>query len=612
MGTTKRRFPMKQELKKQQENDPCLDILNFLNENTNDCFFIWEIQSGYLYFSGDIQKYAISSRNLPCYTLKDWIDIVYDKDLPDFLEEVEQIKKGNQLIHNSEYRVKNYKDEFIWIHCQGKCQLGENGEPIKMVGRISSTVLEHKVDPLTGVLGMGKLMQDIEKNLEEYSQGYLLIFGIDNLKSINMKYGREYGNKILKTVANSIQQAVEEDKLVYRTGGDCFAVNLIGTDEKSVEKVYKKIQKDLTSYCTSSAGAVPYQRYLAPDAGTLYQYAESALDRAKILGKNMLVFFSAEDFEKKLSAIELQEELQQSVENDFKGFSLCYQAQITSQNYRLFGAEALLRYHSEHRGNVSPIEFIPILEQTGLICPVGCWVLKNALEQCKKWREQIPDFHISVNISYVQLEKDGCAKRVLDILEKSGLPGSVLTLEVTESVQLRDYPHLNEVFAQWKNAGIEISVDDFGTGYSSLSSLKNLEVDEIKIDRCFVRGIQHSAYNYRLMSNILEWANSSQIRVCCEGVETVEELTELEKLNPNLMQGYLFSKPYRVEQFEEVYLDKNNHAFQARKEWEKSFSKLETFCKSPDKKLTEEDKITAIMQAMDEIVYVSDPKTYEV
>ncbi len=199
---------------------------------------------------------------------------------------------------------------------------------------------------------------------------------------------------------------------------------------------------------------------------------------------------------------------------------------------------------------VSPAACIPVLEQSSLIVPVGLWVIRTALQQCRAWRKVIPDFRVSVNMSYVQLRHPEIQADVLRMVKESGVPGSALTIEVTEGMELRNYPHLNTVFSAWKREGIEISVDDFGTGYSSLSWLKELAIDEIKIDRCFVRDIQHSAYNFRLLSNIIELADSAQVRVCCEGVESAEELAELERLHPDLYQGFFFARPVLPGQFD--------------------------------------------------------------
>ncbi len=243
------------------------------------------------------------------------------------------------------------------------------------------------------------------------------------------------------------------------------------------------------------------------------------------------------------------------------------------------------------------------------------WVLETALAQCRSRRTHFPEFHVSVNISYIQLSQQDTAQQVLSVLERSGMPGDALTLEVTESMQLQDYPRFNRIFYQWKKAGIEISVDDFGTGYSSLGYLKSLDINEIKIDRCFVSGIQHSAYNYRLLSNMVELAHTSQIRVCCEGVETEEELATLEQLHPNLLQGFLFAPPRSRDGFDALCTRWAAAGNALPPELSAKFSaELERW--SPDQ-LPGEMRPTAktlesIVEALDDIVYISDPETYEI
>ena len=286
-----------------------------------------------------------------------------------------------------------------------------------------------------------------------------------------------------------------------------------------------------------------------PDSDLLVHYARSSLNVAKLDGKNQLLFFNPEDYERRLAAIELQTELDAAVKNGFSGFSLLYQPQVRSETFALSGAEALIRFHSPRRGMVPPSEFIPILERSGLIIPVGQWVLHTALAQCRVWRQKLPSFRVSVNMSYVQLRRPEIQAEVLSELRESGLPGSALTIEVTEGMELQEYGYLNTIFNAWKKEGVEISVDDFGTGYSSLGWLKKLAIDQIKIDRCFVSGIQHSAYNMRLLSNIVEVATSGFLRVCCEGVETSDELAVLEPLQPALYQGFFFSEPILPEAF---------------------------------------------------------------
>lgn len=533
-----------------------IEFLSTMSENTDDYLFLQEMATDKVWFSKLISEhYALQDKGLPYCYIQDMVEVIYPNDRRALVEDLERIVKGESDTHNMEYRWVDRSGNIVWISCRGKLIKDADGKPLYLMGRVSDTALKHKVDTMTGLFNKVKMSEDLTAFFEKYDSGFCMVLGVDNFKNINIRFGREYGDRVLRELAKIIEKIVGNPLQIYRLEGDCFAIHLPFATREDVQIAYDQIQNCLTEEYTISMGAVPYQEIPSKDVGLVYQYAEEALDKAKKNGRNRIVFFMEDDYNKRISEIELLEEIKNSVKNGCEGFHLVYQPQVESKSHRLYGAEALLRYNSPKRGRVFPDQFIPLLEETGLICPVGLWVVETALNDCKKWREKNPDFHISVNVSYVQLKQDSVVDRVLEILEESGLPGEVLTLEVTESMQLQDFKHFNELFCRWKNAGIEISVDDFGTGYSSLAYLKNLDVDEIKIDRCFVSGIQFSSYNYRLISNMLELAKESEIRVCCEGVELEEEMMVLENLNAKLMQGYLFAKPCDKEQFEALYID---------------------------------------------------------
>lgn len=586
---------------------------NILGSTGNDYLFLWDLRSGAIHISGNIQKqYPIQLDDDNTCTIEDWYRIVYAKDLPALRHSLEQLCQGTLSQYAQEYRVIDRKGNRVWVACRGECRLDKQGVPISLIGRISDTRLKGRVDLLTGAFNSTELAEDLDRLLRERKQGFLLLVGVDNLKHVNLRHGREYGNRILQKTVDVLEELVGPGNRIYRINGDCFAVNLSEKDREAVEELYRALRDQMADSCTISAGAVAYHEHPSADAGALYQYAEDTLDKAKRQGKNKLAFFSPEDYAVRLSTIELQEELERSVQNEFEGFSLRYQPQLRAGNYDLFGAEALLRYHSPRHGNVEPSKFIPVLEQSGMIRPVGLWILRKALDQCRQWRAAAPQLHISVNMSYVQLDQEDIAQQVLDLLEESGLPGDALILEVTESMQLQDYLRFNKLFYRWKQAGIEISVDDFGTGYSSLGYLKNLDIEEIKIDRCFVRGIQHSAYNYRLLSNMLELARSSQIRVCCEGVETQDELDALEELKPDSLQGFLFSRPLTSTEFENTYIRQETPEYAGYVALKQELRRIWHGGRGADREgIPPEEAMGNIVGALDEVVYVSDLVTYD-
>lgn len=541
-----------------------LNTLVFLNESTDDHLYLWELAEDRLRFASQIsEKFALPERE-EGYLMEEWLEIVYFRDRAALKQELEQLRSGELDTHNQEYRLLDRENKWIWVRARGKLIFGLDGRPERMIGLISDRELGTKTDPVTGLMNMARLLEDLDELLARGEKGHLFILGIDNFKNINIKYGRGTGDRILKGIADVLEDAAAGAGRVYRLDGDCFAAVLPGGEEKEVIGLYEKMQERLQGICSVSAGAAAYPMTGMADGSVLCQYAENALDHAKKQGKNILSFFSIEDYRQQLSRIDLQNELLKSIRRGYKGFEIWYQPKLDTLTGRTRGAEALMRYHSPSRGEVPPDEFIPILEQTGMICSTGKWIMEKAFNQCRKWREKLPDFGISVNISYVQLREEHIAEAVLQILERTGLPGKAVTLEVTESMQLEDCDYFNRLFDRWEKVGIQIAIDDFGTGYSSLGYLSRLQIDEIKMDRCFVSQVQQNTYNYQLLDNMIELAKSRKIRVCCEGVETENELEVLQRLEPELVQGYYPGRPCTEEQFEREYIDARRLPYQKK------------------------------------------------
>lgn len=343
--------------------------------------------------------------------------------------------------------------------------------------------------------------------------------------------------------------------------------------QKMREDIQKKLQEGPGGYLMlldiNDLTAINLSRGLSygeifVDANNLYDSVKLTLNKAKAAKKSTLEFFSTQEIDEKILSLELLDELQESIRNGCEGFELYYQPQVNGGDYHVCAMEALIRYRSKNKGMLFPDKFIPLLEQTHLINAVGLWVVEQALLQCKKWRESIPDLSVSVNFSIVQFEDSYLADRVLRILEKTGMPGSALTVEITESIKLHESTQFSSIVKYLKSAGIQISIDDFGTGYSNLGYLKQIHADEIKIDRIFVNSIEKGTYNYTLISNIIEFAKTNNIRVCCEGVESIRELIILGGLQPELLQGYLFDKPCSVQDIEKAYIDPEAPAYRKR------------------------------------------------
>lgn len=589
---------------KKAKFDEYFQTLQLLNESTDDYLFLADIEKGIIRFANDhiAKRYPLPLDEEYQCSFSGYAGIIYERDAVSWSRNMDEIQKGESFVHDMIYRILDKNGNIVWISSRGKVLQGEDGCPSLLLGRISDTVLSGKVDYVTGLFLGSEMHSRLKDAMDSGRYGVLMVLGVDRFKNINTKYGRGYGNFVLKRLAVHLESCVDIDVPVYRLDGDRFAIDFAGYTPEQVQKAYHEIQHKMTEDCTFSAGAVAYPIMGVRDTNLLYDYAERALDRAKQNGRNHLEFFSAEDYEKQLSAIDLTEELRKSVKNNCEGFYLVYQPQVSLNGYDVVGAEALLRFRSPYRGVVPPDQFIGILEQSGMIVQVGNWILEQAIAQCAQWRKYHTSFRMSINLSYVQLEYKDLSQVIYDLLEKENLPGEAIILELTESMQLQDYTKYNQLFYQWGKHGIQISMDDFGTGYSSLGYLKSLAIDEIKVDRCFVSHIDMSAYNYRLLSNILELAKSSQIRVVCEGVETVDELLALAELEPEEMQGFYFSKPVEADVFADNYI--LGHGEEER--WKKNKKDNR---QSKSQRLVDAAQYKKLLDQMDEVIYVKDEQT---
>lgn len=511
-------------------------VLNSFSFSNNSVCFILDLSKDVIYFS----DFAVNLLRLSSPKLKqsEWVQFINEKDRERVVKIFSKTQKGKQKEHNVVYQIYIEGLTFDIVH-RGHLILDMSKKPAFIMGNIMP--LQNDEGDVT--LPNKKLKEEIQLNIISGYRGYLMIIGVDNMKRVNAIYGRNAGDILLKDLMQIIEEEVDSSNKVYRFNGDCFALNVFETSEVYIKSLYQRIKIRVRDHFSISAGVVSYSECFVKEAAILLQYAESALDYAKFNGKDQLNFFSEEHYEKRLFQIELYEDMCKSIKNGFEGFYLDYQPQFSSQTYQIKGAEALLRYSSKKYGNVSPEVFIPLIEQTKYIHDLGMWVLKKACKQTVEFQKYDPKFAISINFSYAQLSGINIENRLLSTIKKSGLDPKCVTIEMTESIGMYDYPQINSIFKLWKAEGIHISIDDFGTGYSSLQRLKEMEVDEIKIDRCFVQNVQESAYNYRLISNIIELAKASEMYVVCEGIETKEELRILEQLHPDLYQGYLFSKP---------------------------------------------------------------------
>ena len=272
--------------------------------------------------------------------------------------------------------------------------------------------------------------------------------------------------------------------------------------------------------------------------------------------ENSCYVFEEEEYEDYLKSRTLLRQLHHAVNNGFEGFEAYFQPLVNAANGELTGAETLLRFHSPEGGMVSPGEFIPILEESGLIIPVGRWVLRQALDACREWQKILPEFKVNVNLSYVQVLKSRVLTDVRRIVDEFGVKPSSVCIELTESGYLEENERFDKVWNGLKEYGVLLALDDFGTGYSNLRCLSDLKPAYIKIDRSFTLKALNREYEYRLLNHIVEMSHSLGLHVCVEGIETEGELTKAKQTEPDYIQGFRFGKPCSRAEFTQKFFTK--------------------------------------------------------
>ncbi len=545
-----------------------IKVLKHMSCNTDDILYLADLQNDANWFIGDVEnKYKLRDCGREYNTLAEVLENVYPPDRNEIKDDIMRMVRGEKTVHDMEYRWMTRDGEPVWVSCRGNIVKDADGNSRYMIGRVSEVAMRHFYNPVTGLANKDKMMNDLKQTFSDM-RGYLMLLDVDELPVINLKYGIDYGDHILKKLAYLLEGSQDFTK-VYHTDHNYFALFCDAGSEAKVRELFAKICDVMSCVCDITAGVVPVDKNVFIDENNMYDSAKLILRKSRSIGKNNILFFTEDEIRSRLESMELLDEIYESVNNGCSDFCLEFQPQINAGSYVLYSAETLLRYNSAKRGKVFPDEFIPLLEKSGLIVQVGNWVLEQALLQCKKWRSYVPDMRVSVNFSVVQLEHPGVVKDVMSILDRTGMGGDALTIEITESIHLHNINHISSIISQLKDAGIQIAVDDFGTGYSNIGYLKELDVDEIKIDRMFVADIRENTYNYNIISNTIEFAKASGIRVCCEGVEESCEVMILESMSPDLFQGYFFDRPSSAEYITSRYMDSSSELCKSRESFVK-------------------------------------------
>ena len=409
-------------------------------------------------------------------------------------------------------------------------------------------------DPLTDLPNRLAGQEQLQQALARAKDHHVALFylDLDRFKLVNDTHGHTVGDDLLRQVGQRLAQCVRSGDTLCRLSGDEFMIvlsevqtsnQLIAACNRIHQHFTKQFELGSIQLVTSFSIGVAQYPQDGQDSETLMRHADTALFEAKKLGPGSHLFFEEHMNARLLHYVETCDALRLAIQRH--EFELHYQPQIDLHNGKVVGAEALIRWHRPGHGLVQPSDFIAIAEESGLIVPIGCWVLQEACRQAMDWQTSgvAGSLVVAVNLSAVQFRQDRATQDVTSALEQSGLDPKRLELELTESIMLQNEDQIMATIARWKARGIRMSIDDFGTGYSSLAYLTRFNVDKLKIDRSFVTNMRHSEQDLAIVKAIIQVAQSLQLRTIAEGIEDASIALQLKELGCDELQGYLYAPP---------------------------------------------------------------------
>ena len=536
-------------------------------KGSNDGIWDWELETDKLYLSERWKSMLGLTDELMESSFEAWQERIQIDD-----KEVFQLALDNHLNSESpyfscEHRLLHHDGSYRWMLARGLAVRDENGKAIRLAGSLSditenkraqTQLLEDALhDTLTGLpnraLFTDRLTQAISRSTRISSDLFAVLFlDFDRFKLINDSLGHSYGDQILIEISHRLRECTRGVDTVARLGGDEFAMLLVDLDsESTAEEVARRINKSLADpfhiadrkiVSNASIGiAFSSSDYNHPEE--MVRDADIAMYQAKNQGRGRHIVFETGMHVHAVSQLELETDLRRAIENE--EFFLVYQPVVDASTQVLEGFEALIRWKHPTKGEVPPGDFIPTAEETKLIIPIGKWVLEEACRQMHIWETKFPnkELAMSVNISPEQFSDPNLITDIKNILADSHLLGQHLKVEITESAIMENPHEVTNRLLQLRKMGVHLHVDDFGTGYSSLSHLHRFPINALKVDRSFVISMGESEENMEIVRTIISLAHNLKLRTVAEGVETLEDLIQLEKLGCDLAQGYYFSKP---------------------------------------------------------------------
>ena len=496
-----------------------------------------------------------------------WQSVVHLEDLPEALEHwTHSLETGEN--YETEFRLRRYDGKYRWHQARATAEFSPSGQITSWFGtntdiddrKLAEAKLNHFAghDTLTNLPNRAKFMNHLTRAVSrsQHSPEYrfaVLFLDLDRFKVINDSLGHITGDKLLVAIAKRLEECLRPNDIVARLGGDEFTILLCGIDEPAaavrvanriLEKLAAPFNLDAYEVFTSASIGIIVSDEIARQPEDFLRDADTAMYRAKEAGKSRYEIFDREMHIRNMNLLQLENDLRRAIEqNEFEVF---YQPIVELETGKIREFEALIRWQHPTRGMIAPNEFISIAEETGLINPIGAWIMREACRQTAEWQRTIPAMKalsISVNLSAKQLMHPNLSAQVAEILAETQLEARNLKLEVTESMVMENSDQALAVISELHRLGTSVSTDDFGTGYSSLSYLHRFPFDRLKIDRSFVSKMDADQKSEAIVRTILLLAQNLNIEVVAEGIETARQLKTLRGLGCKTGQGYIFSKP---------------------------------------------------------------------
>lgn len=500
--------------------------------------------------------------------VKEEVSAVFKQILSGKVERVE-FHKNSIITKEGEERIIAWHNRLLRDH-DGQTIIGIlcSGEDITQQ-KIQEDKITHQAhfDSLTNLpnrfLSLDRLTQLINEAKREHDHVAVLFIDLDDFKKVNDTLGHETGDELLIQASAKLLREIRAGDTVGRLGGDEFLLLLGGikspTDAQLVatsmlenfREPFRINNREMI--LTTSIGIAIYPED-GNDASQLLRNSDLAMYHSKERGRNTYSFFTESMNQEISRRMTLEEQMHGAL--DRKEFSVLYQPQFKVSSSKIIGAEALLRWTNPHLGSVSPVEFIPVAEQSGLIVRLGLYVLEQALKNTKNWCQLTRQFRISVNLSPRQFRDPGLLNNIRQLMERYTISANHLELEITEGVLMSGHNHITNVLSELSKQGVNLAMDDFGTGYSSLSYLRNYPFNSLKIDKSFINDISVDPADRELINATIAMSHGLSLKVIAEGVETQEQLDYLDKLGCDYVQGYFFSKPVKAEELTELLKQK--------------------------------------------------------